>query len=131
MKVVLGRGAALSAVLVGLTATGAWAASLTTTSGQLGAAHVSLAHCDPTPARWQYGSWTYTPAGLVTGVTVTGLDAACDGAAAKITLTGSTGGVLASGSATVTGGSFSATFAAPDQPGLEAVAHAYVVIEGS
>ena len=120
---------AVAVLLVVVGATQTWAAVEHVTAVQIGAQTATVGRCDPTPANWIYGSWVTTPAGNVTGVTVSNLAAGCNGGVAKLTLLNSSGAVVGSGGASVSGGNFTVT-AITGSPALDTIAKAAVLVSG-
>jgi hypothetical protein len=128
------RRGVLFALLIGLAAfglVGAAAASLGGLGGQkLGADASVVASCDTDGVNLAYTN-AYDPASgvyRVTGVTVSGIDAACAGETLSVTLKDSGGASLGTGSGTVAGASLAVTLA--PTASANAVVGAAVVISG-
>jgi len=122
---------AAAVLLVGVGAIQAWGAVEHVSTATAGAGHATVSRCDSTPANWTYSNWTTNAAGAVTGVTVSGLNAACNGGTAKLVLLDSTGAVVGRGAstATVSGGQFTLTITGV--PSLDTVAKAAVLVAGA
>jgi hypothetical protein len=125
----------LATAALGLAAFGAIAASAAglggLTSQSVGSSDTVVASCDTDGVGIQYTtSYNATSSKyVVTGVTLTGVDAACSGETAAVTLKGTGGTSLTSGSATVAGTTQAVTLS-PTTAGAENVVGASVIISG-